>query len=513
MDKAIRKKDSKLSLSNENESFLYGGDFGDKPYDAMAALGGVFNPDRHPYPSADEMKKAYQELSIIPTIDLGKKEMDFIGFRSYSVKNKHFFRPLNFLQLTWELSENGLLVEQGTLALPAILPRSQSQIDIPFKMHNPNPKSEFYLLLKLTLKEATRWAPAGYLIAFQQIAISNELLLQEYTTKSGTLIKSEESPVYPLACYATKNEFIQKLEIDSSPDSTLITVLGSKFKVTFDTLKGSIVFIEANKIPLFEGIMEPNFIRAFHEDIPMEYGIWMSENQMDRKVKSAHISRDAFDCIRFYAIHQVNDFDELGRGDDFLTEFHHEVRVFGNGEIEVHNWCTPKSRIIRFGMTMPNTIPAKFHRLEWYGRGPIDKNSLGESYPDRVQACPVGRYSSIIDERFCRYSKPQENGGITDVRWLAIMDSQKNGLLLSTNQKLTVSIWSYTQDDLFKAKHLDELPDREKLTLNVDLAHLGFPPSKSLMPQKYEYSFRIKFLNSALGDLHKFSSDENCQSK
>jgi beta-galactosidase len=145
-------------------------------------------------------------------------------------------------------------------------------------------------------------------------------------------------------------------------------------------------------------------------------------------------------------------------------------------------------------MTFPNAIPKNFDTMEWYGRGPVNPNAIGESYVNRKQSCPIGHYASKVQDQIYYYLKPQECGNKEDVRWMKIFNAQNQGVLITqVNKKpLAISVWSFTQDDLFKANHNDEIPSRDHFTLNIDLIQMGMPPVKPLSPGTYEYLFRIR---------------------
>jgi beta-galactosidase len=86
VDKAIRKKQPKPfkgGIPRPHDTYLYGGDFGEKPYDTTACASGVVSADRRPNPSAEEMKKVYQEVRVHPVPYQGVEQ--FVPIRSCRV--------------------------------------------------------------------------------------------------------------------------------------------------------------------------------------------------------------------------------------------------------------------------------------------------------------------------------------------------------------------------------------------------------------------------------------------
>ena len=74
-----------------------------------------------------------------------------------------------------------------------------------------------------------------------------------------------------------------------------------------------------------------------------------------------------------------------------------------------------------------------------------------------------------------------------------------------------MSAWPYTQDDLEGAKHINELPRREFITFNIDLAQRGVGGINSwgakpldpyrLWPNIYDYRFTLRPLKPGAPDL------------
>ena len=155
-------------------------------------------------------------------------------------------------------------------------------------------------------------------------------------------------------------------------------------------------------------------------------------------------------------------------------------------------------------MAMPGAINGSLRYMEWLGRGPSEPGAIGESYVNRKQSCPVGRYSSRVDEYLHDYFVPQECGNMVDTRWLALLNSKSEGLFVDGMQLLSVSAWPFTQQDLIDAKHNDEIPRREDITLNVDLLQVGVKHFDPIPLGKHEYSFRLRYYAPELGDLQDF---------
>jgi beta-galactosidase len=118
----------------------------------------------------------------------------------------------------------------------------------------------------------------------------------------------------------------------------------------------------------------------------------------------------------------------------------------------------------RFGNEL--VIAPGLENLAWYGRGPI------ETYIDR-QFERIGVYKSTVAGQWVEYSKPQENGNKTDVRWVALTNAQGIGLLAVGAQTLEVEARHFTKDDLERAGYTFQMQPHPEVYLNLDWKQMG----------------------------------------
>jgi beta-galactosidase len=185
--------------------------------------------------------------------------------------------------------------------------------------------------------------------------------------------------------------------------------------------------------------------------------------------------------------------------------------IYGSGDILVDNRYRagddPVQEMPRFGMTM--TLPAGFNDMQWFGRGPH------ESYWDRKTGAAVGRYRGTVWDQFHPYTRPQETGNKTDVRWLILRDSDGWGLAVIGMPQLSASAWEFPVEELdYKAagdagreiivpasqRHGAEVRRHDLVTLNLDHWQMGVGgdtswgarthPEYTLTAADYSYRFR-----------------------
>ena len=192
-----------------------------------------------------------------------------------------------------------------------------------------------------------------------------------------------------------------------------------------------------------------------------------------------------------------------------------DYSIFGNGEILINYQFKPSRKdlpkIPRIGMQM--MVPESFQFMQWYGRGPH------ETYWDRKFSGEIAQWKGTVWEQMHRYSRPQETGNKTDVRWMSLKNEQGIGWLIqSETQPLSMSAWQLGMKALdfvagkkgaasasglvpVTSKHGADLFPENFITWNIDFKQMGLGGDTSwgrlvheeyTLPVKtYQYSFRL----------------------
>ena len=180
--------------------------------------------------------------------------------------------------------------------------------------------------------------------------------------------------------------------------------------------------------------------------------------------------------------------------------------VYGNGDVVVASTFSPGGKVPELPrLGLQGAIGKDYDTMTWYGRGPQ------ENYWDRHTGAAVGQYSGKIEDLDHDYVKPQENGNRTDVRWVAWTNAAGEGLMAVGLPLLSVSSWTYTQDNLEKAMHINNLPREDFITINLDYKQTGVGGDDSwgakphtqytLWPQNYSYMFCLRAIDKTTGSL------------
>ncbi len=460
VDQGILKYDDKGKLF-----WAYGGDFGDKPNDDNFCCNGLVQPDRKPNPHLTEVKKVYQNVKVTP-VDL------FAG--KVKVLNKYAFVNLDFLDIFWELAEDGQIIQKGTLPRLNLAAGKEQELTVPFTKPSLNPGREYWLKVGFTLGDNTLWADKGHLLAWDQFPIPFE-------TKGGIFSSAVEVIMMPA------------LTVEETPEA--IRVGSDDVKVLVGKRSGAIESYQYKGRELITKPLIPNFWRALTDNDDGNraldrLGVWKNAGP-NRKVNHVRVDQGRGSPVRVVYITAES---TLPAGD---SNWRNTYIIYGNGDIVVDSSFTPGSKLPELPrLGLQGAIPKEYDTMTWYGRGPQ------ENYWDRHTGAALGQYSGKVEDLDHDYVKPQENSNRTDVRWVAWTNANGDGLMAVGLPLLSVSSWTYTQDNLDRAMHINNLPREDFITMNLDYKQTGVGGDDSwgakphtqytLWPQSYSYLFCLR---------------------
>lgn len=463
------------------EWLAYGGDFGDQPNDGNFCLDGTVTPDRKETAKLLEVKKVYQPVSVEP-VDLSTGLV--------RIGNKFGHLALNSLSFSWQILEDGRPVQQGTLAPIQAAPGESALVYLPYRRLPVAAVADYQLRISALLREDTLWAEAGYELAWEQVAFP-------------------AAAVWGLAeATYEKLEVAAPLLLTETPER--IEVVGDGFSYTFDAATGSLVRLVTGGRTLtpVSGLPAGPKLQAFRAptDNDLASELYRSEKGWLACGLDALLPETLLvEARQTAADHIVIRVEQEWRGKRGIGFVQHLVyTIQGNGSLDVETAIRPYGDLPvlpRLGVQL--ALNGMLNQLEWYGRGP------GESYPDRKEGMPIGRYrSSVLEDD--GYLKPQEYGSHEQVSWLAMLDSHGDGLLIVPDRPLAVSVLPYTVQDLATARHRHELVRRNECYVSLDYAHNGLG-NRSCGPEALEryrlypgeaaFRFRLEPWSAARGDL------------
>ena len=451
---------------NGREYWAYGGDFGEVRHDGNFCCDGLVWPDRAPHPGMWECRKVQQPVGVRP-VDLSSGKIE--------IRNKYQFTNLNTLRGSWQVTADGVVIEEGALGALDIPPGEGREVAIPFAEPEVRSGVEYHLLLTFALAEDAPWAPKGHVLATEQF----------------------ELPCGAPAPAAAEASDWPPLQLDDGADEVRIT--GDGLAVVFSKSTGLMTSLKAAGAELLADDVRPNFWRAPTDNDSggraNSYADSWREAGLDRlmcEVKTVEAAMASPNVVRV-TVHSRLAPDGNAAGIDCETVF----TVYGSGDIVIDSGVRADSALPvlpRVGLRM--ALPRGYETLTWLGRGPH------ECHWDRKTGAHVGRYESAVDELHTPYIFPSENGTRADVRWAALTDGGGRGLLVVGMPLVYVNAQHHTIEDLGKATHTNELERRDEITLCIDHLHMGVGgddswsarthPEYLIQPGDFRYSIRLR---------------------
>jgi beta-galactosidase len=434
--------------TGSHEFFAFGGDFGDVPNDDNFCCNGIVMADRTPSPQLPEVKKVYQDFRIRRVAAKAQGDSGAANYR-FSISTDSPFRDLSDVTCSWQVLRDGQPHASG--AVPALGPRpgpgerrlAEAIAEVPVIRDAKAQGHEWFVLVKLHLREDTPWARAGHVLAWEQFRLD----LGEFRSAHRWT----------------------RTPIEAVTKSGRTRINSMQVAAEFDDATGALLSYKSAGREHLAGPLAPNFWRPPVDNdrankFTSRFAKWRKAFSTARVLERAQTRTD-----RGVALAYTIDLPAARR--QLQLEWH----VLRGGAIEVDFGFRPggKGALPRVGMQC--LMPAEFDRWTWYGRGPH------ESYRDRKEGAWFGVHSGTVAELFHPYAEPQESGNRTDVRWAAFCNAQKSGLRFTTidGQPLEVAAYPCLMSDLEGTRHPCEIPDRDVITVNIDHAQAGVAGNNS----------------------------------
>ncbi len=403
--------DQSLEYKNEEGKpyLAYGHDYHpDLPTDGNFLNNGLVDPYRNPHPHLSEVKKVYEPA-----------QFTYLGNGKYSITNKNFFADFSKQTVLWKLLENGKVVNTGNTNFTTVLAQKTKTFQLEDFPKTFNNNKEYILLLSLVQKTKTALIPEGHEIAW------DEFIIQKGIT--------------------TNNKGKRKNDLEINND-TAITIKNKNVTLTIDSKSGELILWNYNNELITSEPIRPNFWRP------------PTDNDLGNNMhKWAQIWQDATynytATLKKAPVKTPNgvSFSLNYELPNIKAEILVVYEITPEGILDVNYSFTPKQKdlpnIPRLGMYL--TLTDSYTNASWYGKGPQ------ESYWDRNTGQKTAIYTNTINTGFEQYSRPQETGNKSNVRWFSIAS---NAIVLKASGNtslLNSSIWPFTMKEIDFNPELD----------------------------------------------------------
>lgn len=401
----------------------YGGDFGpaNVPSDNSFLLNGLVAADRTPHPALYEVKKVYQNIACRLT-DAATLSVD--------VTNRFDFTNLNEYILYWKVTTpSGKTIDSGEKTI-SVAPGES--VTVSLGKYTPTDEPEAYLDLSWAPVNDAPFVKAGYEIAYDQFVL----------------------PGTPATVPSRKAAALQR-KYDT------FTFAKGKLTFTVDRTTGGIASLKENgreilSSPILLSLYRP----ATENDLA-----WGGKDKLWVKEGIDSISQRMTDMSFKKGIVSVKT-DILARHGTVIAKADFSYSVNADGTLAITCNFLPDTAIIknipRLGLvfTVPETVA---NTVSYLGRS-------GETYVDRKAAGRIGKYTVRPVDDFYIYNKPSSAGNHTDVRW-AELDGV--GLRISSDTIFQFSAYPYSDLNVQKATHMNELVPESEVTVHLDAAQTG----------------------------------------
>lgn len=446
------------TAENRKTIYAYGGDHGEEIHDGNFCMDGLVYPDRTVHTGLLEYKNVYRPARVISY----EKESGELVLHNYM----DFDNLKDYVKISYELTQDGLLIGKGKLAEVSVVPHSEGKTNLQV---NVPENGKCYLKLTYHLKKEMPLLEEDYILGFDEIEVSQKdakcQLAEKWVEKTVT-----------------------DSELQVSEDDTQIHIKGREFAYTID-----------RRTALFT---EMKFAGREYLNHPMELNIWRAPTDNDMYIKSewkkAHYDK-AYTRAYTTEVVQGKHGVKITSHASVVAETVQKIldvtitwKIEAAGKIDADIAVTKDDEfpdLPRFGVRM--FLDKKLSAARYFGMGPQ------ESYCDKHQAASHGLYQANVDDLHEDYIRPQENGSHYDCEYVELNNS-RYGIVVSAENAFSFNASYYTQEELEEKTHNYELTESDSVVFCVDYALNGIG-SNSCGPvvlEQYRFDdvlFRFQF--------------------
>ena len=461
VDQAIRRRDR-----YGREYLAYGGDFGDRPTDGNFSGDGILFADRSLTPKLPAVKKNYEDFELTP------KGAELV------IRNKSLFTEASDYDLRLVLLRDGKEVWRSQQPAPEVHPGASCTLPLSLPRFGAG---EYVLTASLVLRTPSRWAWAGFEIAFGQEVWTAEEEENARQALSSYLLADAARLERPAVLRDVPPLHIVKSDIN-------LGVLCPGISMMFSSASGGLISYRMDGEELLETQPVPCFWRA-----PIDNDLGSRRDFRTAPWKLASLYRRLVKCelrepgkdwqtYTWFGSEGVAEYDAPA-GESLSLRFTFELAVQPAATVTVTYTVEPGGRI-HIALDLPKAdglpelpefsmlfqLPADYGQVRYYGLGP------SENYADRRAGARLGVFSSTTAGEMAAYLRPQECGAHGGVRWMTVTDRRGRGLRLSAEtpaQPLEATALPYSPHELEQAGHAYELPQVHHTYLRASIGQCG----------------------------------------
>lgn len=421
------------TAENGKTRYYYGGDHGEAIHDGNFCMDGLVYPDRTPHTGLLEYKNVYRPVRVVSY----DQKNGQIVLRNYM----DFDNLKDYVDISYEMTQDGLTVEKGKLANVVAAPHSDAEVEL--KLQVPN-TGKVYLKLIYRLKKQMPLLEQGYELGFDEMKLANE------DDRNRQAVKWMEQEKAIGTIHVKEND-------------RQIVLQAKDFTYVLDKRTG-----------LFEDMQ---FAGRSYMNHPMELNIWRAPTDNDMYIKQewkkAHYDAAYTRAYRIEVLqnkHGVLIMEHVAVVADTvqkILDVKMTWKINEDGKIEAVIEAIKDKEfpdLPRFGIRM--FLNKKMDEITYFGMGPQ------ESYRDKHQASCHGLFRSKVAQMHEDYIRPQENGSHYDCDYVELTNGQC-GIAAVSKNPFSFNVSVYTQEELERVSHNYELKESDSIVFCMDYAMNG----------------------------------------
>ena len=421
------------TAENGKTRYYYGGDHGETIHDGNFCMDGLVYPDRTPHTGLLEYKNVYRPVRIV-SYDQENGQMVLHNYMDFDDLK-------DYVDIFYEMTQDGLTVEKGKLANVVASPHSDAEVEL--KLQVPN-TGKIYLKLIYRLKKEMPLLEQGYELGFDEMKLANE----DDRNRQAVKWLEQEKVIGTIAVKENDKQ---------------IVLQAKDFTYVLDKRTG-----------LFEDMQ---FAGRSYINHPMELNIWRAPTDNDMYIKleweKAHYDAAYTRAYRIEVLqnkHGVLIMEHLAVVADTvqkILDVEMTWKINEDGKIEAVIEAVKDKEfpdLPRFGIRM--FLNKKMDEITYFGMGPQ------ESYRDKHQASCHGLFRSKVAQMHEDYIRPQENGSHYDCDYVELTNGQC-GIAAVSKNPFSFNASVYTQEELERVSHNYELKESDSTVFCMDYAMNG----------------------------------------
>jgi len=393
------------------KTLAYGGDFDDRATDYCFCTDGIVYADRTLSPKAQEVKRLYSNIDIIP---------DKNGF---TINNNNLFISTKDYDFIAYIEKDGIRIFEEKLDNIDIEAGEGKYIKIGYPLIESS--GEYSYNISMRLNKSKLWARKGYELAFGQ-------------------------SVYKINCNQCKGyNKTDKKDFKVIHGDVNIGVVGNGFRMIFSIQEGGLISLCYDGVEYITRAPRTSFFRSTTDN---DRGNAHNFRTADWQIAGLHQKLVDFSYVESNEEVSLIYKFELPIRVKTTNTVKYTVTPDGNIKVNIHyDGVEGLSEIPLYSMDFK--LKKNLSNFEYYGYGPE------ENYIDRNNGARLGIFENTAKNNLSKYLIPQECGNRTNVRWIKVKDDNGRGLKFTyTDNPFEASVLPYSAYELENAMHIYELP-------------------------------------------------------